>query len=60
MTFRFELSDQLPKLGNNQVSVIARKFASDMRPTMARVEVLTEFNITGVSTSAANSGDRRK
>jgi len=60
MTFRFELSDQLPKLGNNQVSVIARKFASDMRPTMARVELLTDFNITGVSTSAANSGDRRK
>ena len=60
MTIRFELSRRLPKLGNNQVSVTARKFASEMRPTVTLVELLTEFNIAGVSTTAANSKDRRK
>ena len=60
MSIRFELSRRLPKLGNNQVSVTARKFASEMRPTVTLVELLTEFNIAGVSTTAANSKDRRK
>ena len=60
MTIRFELSRRLPKLGNNQVSVTARKFASEMRPTVSLVELLTEFNIRGVSATPANSKDRRK
>ena len=47
-TIRFELKKQLPKVGHNTVSVTPKQFASDARPTVALVELLTGYDITGV------------
>ena len=55
----FELTGRLPLLGHNLVSVMATKFASEKRPTVTRVELLTEYDITGVSTGVPDSTERR-
>ena len=56
---RFELTGPLPMLGHNLVSVMAAKFASEKRPTVTRIELLTEYDITGVSAGVPDSTERR-
>lgn len=58
-SIRFELTGRMPMLGHNQVSVMATKFASGKRPTVTRIELLTEYDITGVSTGVPDSTERR-
>ena len=45
---RFDLSEVLPKVGHNIVSIVAKKFGSDVRPVVTRVELMVEHDISGI------------
>ena len=46
--YRFKLREILPKLGHNTISIRVMKLASQARPIVSRVELLTEYDIRGI------------
>lgn len=49
---RFDLKKTPPVVGPNRISVTAERFATESRPSVARVELLTDYDITGVTSAS--------
>ena len=47
--FRFDVRMTLPVVGPNHVSVQATKLATDSRPSVTRVELITDYDISGIA-----------